>query len=82
MNERIRELAKQAGINFFECTNPEHGGREYCEAWIEQQQKFAKLIVQECLNVINKINSDDPGEILGLHYAEAAVERYLKEIKE
>lgn len=53
MNKRFRELAKQAGIDFLECTNPEHGGREYCEAWTEQQQKFAELIVQECMNVLN-----------------------------
>ena len=51
MNKRIRELALQAGIDFLNCTNPEHGDREYCEAWTEQQQKFAELIVLECMNV-------------------------------
>ena len=52
MNKRFRELAKQAGIDFLECTNLEHGGREYCEAWTEQQQKFAELIVRECIDVL------------------------------
>jgi hypothetical protein len=51
MNERIRELAEQAGIDFFNSTDPEYCGREYCEAWTEQQQKFAELIVQECADI-------------------------------
>jgi hypothetical protein len=49
MMARIRELAEQAGIDFFNSIDPEFSGREYCEAWTEQQQKFAELIVQECL---------------------------------
>jgi hypothetical protein len=48
MNERIKELAEQAGIDFFNSTDPEYFGRVYCEGWTEQQQKFAELIVQEC----------------------------------
>lgn len=51
MNERIRELAEQAGIDFFNSTDPEFVGRVYCEAWTEQQQKFAELIVAECARV-------------------------------
>lgn len=58
MNKRIRELAKQAGVDFIECTNPEHGGREFCEAWIEQQQKFAELIIQECGNALSPMLRD------------------------
>ena len=55
MNERIREIAEQAGIDFFNSTDPEFSGREYCEAWTEQQQKFAELIVRECADIcINK----------------------------
>lgn len=60
MNKRFRELALQAGIDFLECTNPEHGGREYCEAWTEQQQKFAELIVRECAKVISDNEIDYP----------------------
>ena len=48
MNERIRELAEQAGIEFFNSIDPEFSGREYCGAWTEQQQKFAELIVRDC----------------------------------
>jgi hypothetical protein len=52
MNERIRELAEQAGIDFFNSTDPEYFGRVYCEGWLEQQQKFAELIVRECGNYL------------------------------
>jgi hypothetical protein len=48
MNERIKKLAEQAGIDFFNSTDPEYFGRVYCEGWLEQQQKFAELIVKEC----------------------------------
>ena len=51
MNERIKLLAEQAGIDFFNSTDPEFFGREYCEAWTEQQQKFAELIVNECAEI-------------------------------
>jgi hypothetical protein len=51
MNERLKQLAEQAGIDFFNSTDPEYCGREYCEAWTEQQQKFAELIVKETLQV-------------------------------
>ena len=50
MHTRIRELAEQAGVDFFNSIDPEYMRREYCEAWIEQQQKFAELIVRECAN--------------------------------
>jgi len=51
MNDQIRQLAEQAGIDFFNSTDPEYFGRVYCEGWSEQQQKFAELIVRECVKV-------------------------------
>ena len=57
MNLRIREIAEQAGIDFFNSTDPEFSGREYCEAWTEQQQKFAELIVRECAGIYSKIDN-------------------------
>jgi hypothetical protein len=48
MNERIRKLAEQTGIEFLDGIADNNSSREYCEAWIEQQQKFAELIVREC----------------------------------
>jgi hypothetical protein len=49
MNERIKQLAVEADIKFLDFH-----GREYCEAWVEQQEKFAKLIVRECRDIIGK----------------------------
>jgi len=46
MNERIKQLAIQADIKFLEFH-----GKEYCEAWVEQQEKFAELIVRECMDL-------------------------------
>jgi hypothetical protein len=48
LNERIKQLAEQAGIDFFNSIDIENSGRQYCEAWIEQLEKFAELIVEEC----------------------------------
>jgi hypothetical protein len=46
MNERIRELAEQA-TTYIEPT--ENSG----EGWIFDKEKFAQLIVQECISQIN-----------------------------
>ena len=47
MNQRIRELAEQAGITLSQ--------KDYSYYWVESAEdieKFAELIVQECLNEI------------------------------
>ena len=53
MNERIRELVKQAGGHFSTHTltsNPvQH--RESIELWDKNIEKFAELIVKECAQV-------------------------------
>ena len=59
MNERIKLLAEQADIDFFNSTDPEFFGRVYCEAWTEQQQKFAELIVKECARVVDNLTEQD-----------------------
>ena len=46
MNERIKELAKQAGWNGFEALD-------------ERNEKFAELIVRECVRICNKVYFDD-----------------------
>jgi len=56
MNERIKELAIQADIKFLEFH-----GKEYCEAWVEQQEKFAELIVRECIAEIESVKVDEYG---------------------
>jgi hypothetical protein len=45
MNERIRELAKQAGLNMWVNGNNE-------VEFSENEKKFAELIVRECITVI------------------------------
>ena len=48
MNERIRELAEQAGIEFtYDPT--ETPMRAFVECWEDEMAKFAQLIVQECV---------------------------------
>ena len=46
MNERIRELAKQAGWNGFEALD-------------ERNEKFAELIIQDCVRICNKVYFDN-----------------------
>ena len=45
----IIRMAREAGIEFFNSTDPEFHGREYCEAWIEEQHAFANLVVAAAL---------------------------------
>jgi hypothetical protein len=53
MNERIRELVRQAGGHFSThnlMSNPvQH--RESIELWDDKIEKFAELIVRECANL-------------------------------
>jgi Fe-S cluster biosynthesis and repair protein YggX len=56
MNERIKELAEQAGFVFYDYHN--YNGQDLGES-IEAHnwgaaEKFAELIVRECLNIANK----------------------------
>ena len=53
MNERIRELSKQAGCYY--------DGMGYGEGNIE---KFAELIVRECLTVINQPNGVGDDDVI------------------
>ena len=50
MNERIRELAEQAGIEFvYDPT--ETPMRAFVECWEDDLEKFAELIVKECADI-------------------------------
>ena len=50
MNERIKELAEQAGIEFtYDPT--ETPMRAFVECWEDDLEKFAKLIVQKCADI-------------------------------
>ena len=48
MNERIKELATQAGLQPFEDCGP---------GYVYKMEKFAELIVQECMQVAKNIKN-------------------------
>ena len=51
MNERIKELAEQANIEFtYDVT--ETPTRAFAECWEDELEKFAELIVRECIKTI------------------------------
>ena len=61
MNERIKTLAEQAGIEFtYDPT--ETPMRAFVECWEDEMQKFAELIVRECALQCN--HNDDMDRIL------------------
>ncbi len=51
MNERIRELAKQAGHRYVPSSN---SGPLRIEYLTPEMEKFAELIVQECTDLVRK----------------------------
>jgi hypothetical protein len=67
MNERILELAKQAGLKFPSET-----------AMSPVELEFAKLIVQECIQTIQNesMNSNDEWEY-GLRIAQGAIQTHF-----
>lgn len=72
MNERIRELVKQAGGHFSThnlMSNPvQH--RESIELWDNNIEKFAKLIVRECMKLNHDILCEDDPDYLDQVYKE------------
>jgi hypothetical protein len=54
MNERIRELAEQA-TTYIEPTS--NSG----EGWIFDKEKFAQLIVKECMNLVTYVGHSTRG---------------------
>ena len=54
MNEQIKQLAEQAGIEFtYDPT--ETPMRAFVECWEDEMAKFAELIVRECANQVDWI---------------------------
>ena len=65
MNERIKQLVKQAGGHFSThnlMSNPvQH--RESIELWDNNIEKFAELIVRECADIAREIgNNTEPDD--------------------
>jgi len=55
MNERIQALAEQAEILFYKGRIPETGYEyEGAEVTKEDLEKFAELIVRECVDIIQR----------------------------
>jgi hypothetical protein len=58
MNERIKQLAKQANIEFtYDPT--ETPMRAFAECWDDELEKFAELIVQECIAICQDTDGED-----------------------
>jgi hypothetical protein len=57
MNERIQELAKQAGLKIeYQMINPPKPLQILGSA--EQFEKFAELIIRECARAVDKVYED------------------------
>ncbi len=88
MNKRIFELAEQAEILFYKGRIPETGYEyEGAEVTKEDLEKFAELIVRECLRIVDE-NTYGPGDEYDYSYTnekaaadDRAIEIYA-EIKE
>ena len=72
MNERIKELAEQAGLKHHNWitneSNVKDGDFKYPR--LEDYEKFAELIVQECGEVAYKAYWDNPETVRGIHIKE------------
>ena len=68
MNERIRELADEAGLRFTQLMSnpmvPVVDGKE------TDLEKFAELIVRECGDIAYKAYWDNPETVRGIHIKE------------
>jgi len=73
MNERIWELAKQAGINL---TPAQFSGVLEDEVDEFTLEDFAELIVLECGEVAYKTYWDNPETVRGTHIKEAIREHF------
>jgi hypothetical protein len=62
MNERIRELAKEAGIFYY------RKGKLQVD-----MEKFAELIVRECIKVVDDTMTENQEMNIGLVMASAAI---------
>ncbi len=53
MNERIQKLADQAGFIRFSPEEDPHTPIDWSSDYTYELEKFAELIVQECVNVLH-----------------------------
>ena len=75
MNERIKQLAEQAGISLSQ--------KDYSYYWVESAEdieKFAELIVAECAKVCDDLDIDDWGDKSfddGTYYCSRAIKTHF-----
>jgi hypothetical protein len=67
MNERIRELAEQAGHRYYPSSN---SGPLRVEYLTPELEKFAELIVRECMKLNRDILCEDDPDYLDKIYKE------------
>ena len=82
MNERIKELVKQAGGHFSThiLTSYPAQRRESIELWDKNIEKFAELIVRECAKVCDDLDIDDWGDKSfddGTYYCSRAIKKHF-----
>ena len=71
MNKRIKKLAEQAGMNAFEPTMDYDRKETHWTGWDANLEKFAKLIVQECVDFTNTYNVNGKsivGQVIKEHF--------------
>lgn len=72
MNPRIQELARQAKIEFtYDPT--ETPMRAFAECWEDELQRFAELIVRECVKVVDETMTESQEMNIGLVMASAQI---------
>ena len=80
MNERIQQLSKQAGFIRFSPDEDSNTPIDWSCDYTEELEKFAKLIVRECVKVMydNAIERKVPPDInqTPTHYAVAVLEHF------
>ena len=67
MNERIKQLAEQAGIEFtYDPT--ETPMRAFAECWEDELEKFAELIVLECAGIADTAEPFLASDLIKEHF--------------
>ena len=78
MNEKIKQLALDAGIGF---TLWDDSGREMIDNYTPEEylEKFAQLIVQDCLAQVDKVDTmlDDDKEKTGVAWVGLAIAKHF-----
>ena len=72
MNERIRELIRESNLDMYGLGKERH-------RWEYTVEKFAKLIVRECLAQVDKVDTmlDDDKEKTGVAWVGLAIAKHF-----